>query len=83
MTNDGGVMKLRGMPAEAGMGLVLLALAVFFSVATVREQPSTGAAAAPEVVKRIVGELGKGRRFSSWREPSRTRWPLPERWRPV
>lgn len=42
------------------MGLVLLALAVFFSVATVREQPSTGAAAAPEVVKRIADESGKG-----------------------
>ncbi len=55
-------MKLRGMPAEAGMGLVLLALAVFFSVATVREQPSTGAAAAPEVVKRIADESGKGAR---------------------
>jgi ribose transport system permease protein len=50
------------MPTEAGMGLVLLALAVFFSVATVREQPSTGAAAAPEVVKRIAGESGKGAR---------------------
>ena len=60
MTNDEGVMKRRGMPAEAGIGLVLLALAVFFSVASVREQPSTGAAAAAEVVKRISDESGKG-----------------------
>lgn len=48
------------MPAEAGMGLVLLALAVFFSVATWSEQPATGAAAAPAVVERIVGESGQG-----------------------
>lgn len=48
------------MPAEAGMGLVLLALAVFFSAATWSEQPSTGAAAAPAVVGRIVEESGEG-----------------------
>lgn len=53
-------MKLRGLPAEAGMGLVLLALAVFFSLATWSEQPSTGAAAAPSVVARIVAGAGPG-----------------------
>lgn len=53
------VMKFRGMPAEAGMAMVLLGLAVFFSVATWSEQPSTGAAAAGPVVDRIVGRFGK------------------------
>lgn len=42
------------------MGLVLLALAVFFSAATWSEQPSTGAGAAPAVVERIVEESGEG-----------------------
>lgn len=42
------------------MGLVLLGLAVFFSLATWSEQPSTGAAAAPSVVARIVAGAGPG-----------------------
>jgi ribose transport system permease protein len=59
MTNDDWLMKFRGMPAEAGMAMVLLGLAVFFSVATWSEQPASGAAAARPVVDRIVARFGK------------------------
>lgn len=44
------------------MGLVLLALAVFFSLATWSEQPSVGAAAAPGLLERIDANFGGGAR---------------------